>query len=894
MMPYERQLILLMDEDPESRNFLEQRLPPALFEFANAPDPGGAMAEIDARRPCLIMVDGDRPDGLTLCDRIKSDESLAELPVVVISTGRGKPPLIAHWFSATSADYYVSRPLRVGPFESYLRDVLTRSLMSVGDVVISTVVSAEWTDEDSSLIDFRAHFHQRAAERGEATEGEWGELTRMSTPGEPEDGGEDRSGVGGGPGEARAGESRSGDPHSAVSRSAGRSGGARSGGETRARAAFEEARREAEAARAITTQMRVALERSRAEAETAWAEAAQLQEEITGLSERLEQVEGGQGASQTSAEDAARLAAMEEAEQGLRRDLDGARSEVARSEQVGAELRAQLEQAHREARGALEALRSEASAAISGARQAQAEIDDLKSSRQVLMRRADAAAAALEQLQADRGAMERSAQRLEARNRLLESELARAREQLATQREEARALPSPALLGEHAALQEAHAALKAERERLEQVAERARDRAAVALAESDRLRAAYERARAETEAAWAEAAQAQSEADAARAESDRLRAVYERAREEAENAWAEAAQVQAEVDTVRADAARFQKQGAAAWAAVEELQTRVEQLQTRVEQQAGEQKKTNAKLERAQGQAEQARVEARRLRTELARVEASLQTGRRVIAPALPAMQAEEHSADAPTQPADFAGAQARSGAARTRFEGLMARLKRSNAALSAARVKGRVTRARAEHMQARVVKARHLAERAPAWREAVTQARRRGAETPGVPDALAVVASAVETHERATADYIKALDAHHTALRERLGALERELQIAGQARLLAEQALSMVQEELEATRTGADTARDEVMRAWEERDSAQTRAQDIDAAVAEHRAQVKAAREEGARLEAELTRVRREQTGLRNELTRAQRAARDHQIDKEADLRWFLHALKG
>lgn len=82
--------VLLVDDDPDIRDSLSDLLALYGYTTAQAADGARALAMMNEKRPCLVVLDLMMPvmDGFQLLERMRADGELAETPVVVISAGR--------------------------------------------------------------------------------------------------------------------------------------------------------------------------------------------------------------------------------------------------------------------------------------------------------------------------------------------------------------------------------------------------------------------------------------------------------------------------------------------------------------------------------------------------------------------------------------------------------------------------------------------------------------------------------------------------------------------------------------------------------------------------------------------------------------------------------------
>src|ERR1700760_923706 len=86
-----RQKILVVDDDPEMRLALQIRLKANNYEVFTAVDGVSAVSETRRILPDLVLLDLGLPagDGFAVLERLKTNQSLESIPVIVIS-GRNR------------------------------------------------------------------------------------------------------------------------------------------------------------------------------------------------------------------------------------------------------------------------------------------------------------------------------------------------------------------------------------------------------------------------------------------------------------------------------------------------------------------------------------------------------------------------------------------------------------------------------------------------------------------------------------------------------------------------------------------------------------------------------------------------------------------------------------
>jgi DNA-binding response OmpR family regulator len=81
------QKILIVDDDPDIRQALRLRLRANRYETVNACDGYSAIAQAYKEHPNLIILDLGLPagDGFVVLDRLREDDRLSAIPVVVLT-----------------------------------------------------------------------------------------------------------------------------------------------------------------------------------------------------------------------------------------------------------------------------------------------------------------------------------------------------------------------------------------------------------------------------------------------------------------------------------------------------------------------------------------------------------------------------------------------------------------------------------------------------------------------------------------------------------------------------------------------------------------------------------------------------------------------------------------
>jgi CheY-like chemotaxis protein len=117
--------ILIIDDDPSTRDLVVAVLTAADFEVLTAPDGRAGLAVAQAAQPALILLDMMMPgmDGITTCEYLKEDPQTREIPVVGM-TGSDDLKLTERAFRA-GAELFLPKPFDAGNLLHLIDLVLT-------------------------------------------------------------------------------------------------------------------------------------------------------------------------------------------------------------------------------------------------------------------------------------------------------------------------------------------------------------------------------------------------------------------------------------------------------------------------------------------------------------------------------------------------------------------------------------------------------------------------------------------------------------------------------------------------------------------------------------------------------------------------------------------------
>ena len=103
-------LILIADDSPDNREILQARLSVHGYDIITANDGEDALEMARTHRPDLILLDVMMPklDGIEVCRRLKSDESVDFIPIIIVSAKTDPKDIIVGL--EAGADEYLTKP----------------------------------------------------------------------------------------------------------------------------------------------------------------------------------------------------------------------------------------------------------------------------------------------------------------------------------------------------------------------------------------------------------------------------------------------------------------------------------------------------------------------------------------------------------------------------------------------------------------------------------------------------------------------------------------------------------------------------------------------------------------------------------------------------------------
>ena len=181
--------ILIVDDEAAIREMIAIALDLAGFDTIEAEDAIAAHHKIVDERPSLVLLDWMLPGmtGIELCRRLKRDEALSEIPVIML-TARGDEDHKIQGLDS-GADDYITKPFSTRELVSRIKAVLRRASALSGEKMIEAEglvldpVSHRVTANDSPiemgpteyrLLAFFMSHQERAYSRTQMLDQVWG------------------------------------------------------------------------------------------------------------------------------------------------------------------------------------------------------------------------------------------------------------------------------------------------------------------------------------------------------------------------------------------------------------------------------------------------------------------------------------------------------------------------------------------------------------------------------------------------------------------------------------------------------------------------------------------------------------------------------------------------
>ena len=119
-----KQSVLIVDDEPMTRDLLRLMLERAGFDISEAEDGIDALEKIKESTPDAVILDVMMPhmDGITVCETLRREEATADLPIIMLSA-RTHMDAIEKGLRA-GASRYLSKPVSRQDLIQNLREVI--------------------------------------------------------------------------------------------------------------------------------------------------------------------------------------------------------------------------------------------------------------------------------------------------------------------------------------------------------------------------------------------------------------------------------------------------------------------------------------------------------------------------------------------------------------------------------------------------------------------------------------------------------------------------------------------------------------------------------------------------------------------------------------------------
>ncbi len=119
-----KNLIMLVDDEPNLRELLRQMLELGGFEVVEAEDGLEALEKLEEVVPDVMILDVMMPnlDGVSLCKRLRADSAYARLPIIMVS-GKTQHKAVREGLAA-GANQYLCKPITVQELLQSVRSLL--------------------------------------------------------------------------------------------------------------------------------------------------------------------------------------------------------------------------------------------------------------------------------------------------------------------------------------------------------------------------------------------------------------------------------------------------------------------------------------------------------------------------------------------------------------------------------------------------------------------------------------------------------------------------------------------------------------------------------------------------------------------------------------------------
>lgn len=118
------QSVLIVDDEPMARTLLRLMLVRAGFHVSEAEDGYDALEKVRKNQPDVVLLDVMMPgmDGFTVCEKLRSEVTTAELPIIMLSAKTDLDSI--NKGLRAGATIYLTKPISPEELTQHVRDAL--------------------------------------------------------------------------------------------------------------------------------------------------------------------------------------------------------------------------------------------------------------------------------------------------------------------------------------------------------------------------------------------------------------------------------------------------------------------------------------------------------------------------------------------------------------------------------------------------------------------------------------------------------------------------------------------------------------------------------------------------------------------------------------------------
>jgi len=116
--------VLIVDDEPLNVDYLQQALEDSNYQIITATNGQEALDKIQSAQPDLVLLDLAMPimDGFTVLEQVKADQSLRDIPVIIISAEHDSKSVVRG--IKQGAEDYLTKPVNAGLLVKKVKEFL--------------------------------------------------------------------------------------------------------------------------------------------------------------------------------------------------------------------------------------------------------------------------------------------------------------------------------------------------------------------------------------------------------------------------------------------------------------------------------------------------------------------------------------------------------------------------------------------------------------------------------------------------------------------------------------------------------------------------------------------------------------------------------------------------